>query len=355
MTRSDNAGPLPVAVVVVSWNCSDYLADCLTSLRELDSPAREIVVVDNASTDGSAEIVREGFPEVRLIQAGDNLGFCRANNLGIAATREPFVLVLNPDTRLRPGFLAGLLPAFEDSRVGIAAGKLLRFDERTLDTCGQMLARSRQPVDRGYGEADRGQYDADAEVFGACGAAALYRRAMLESIADPGEAYFDESFFAFYEDLDLAWRARRAGWKSVYRYRAVGLHARGGTSHRRGLLTRLAAMLGRSPEIRYHIVKNRYLTILRNDTVGAYVCNLPFVWGRDIATFVLLLLSSPTVLLRLWRHRELFAAALEKRRLDTSRARHEVERGISTSGPDGVPSESKGAGPARGTDGSEAE
>lgn len=335
MTRSDTAGSLPVAVVIVSWNCSGYLEDCLTSLRGLARPPQEIVVVDNGSRDGSPDIVREGFPEARLIEAGENVGFCRANNLGIGETRTPFVLVLNPDTRLRPRFLEELLPAFDDPRVGIAAGKLLRFDERTLDSCGQSLARSRQPLDRGYGEADRGQYDTDVEVFGACGAAALYRRAMLESIEDPGEAYFDDSFFAFLEDLDLAWRARRAGWKAVYRHRAVGFHARGGTSRPRGLLTRVAAMLGRSHEIRYHIVKNRYLTILRNDTVGAYLRNAPFIWGRDIATFVLLLVSSPTVLLRLWSHRALFAAAFDKRRLDTSRARHEVHSGISASGPDG--------------------
>jgi GT2 family glycosyltransferase len=355
MTRSDTAGPLPVAVVIVSWNCAGFLEDCLNSLRGLSRPPREIVVVDNGSRDGSPDVVRQGFPEARLIEAGQNLGFCRANNLGIGETRAPLVLVLNPDTRLRPDFLEELLPAFDDRQVGIAAGKLLRFDEQTLDSCGQSLARSRQPLDRGYGEADRGQFESDAEVFGACGAAVLYRRAMLESIADPGGACFDETFFAFYEDLDLAWRARRAGWKAVYRHRAVGFHARGGTSRPRGLLTRVAAMLGRSPEIRYHIVKNRYLTILRNDTVGAYLGSLPWIWGRDVATIVLLLLSSPTVLRRLWRHRELFAAALEKRRLDTSRARHEVGSGISASGPDGVPSESKGAGPARGTDGSEAE
>jgi hypothetical protein len=353
MTRSDTAGSLPVAVVIVSWNCSGYLEDCLTSLRGLARPPQEIVVVDNGSRDGSPDIVREGFPEARLIEAGENLGFCRANNLGIGETRAPFVLVLNPDTRLRPRFLEELLPAFDDPRVGIAAGKLLRFDERTLDSCGQMLARSRQPVDRGYGEADRGQYDADAEVFGACGAAALYRRAMLESIADPGEAYFDEAFFAFYEDLDLAWRARRAGWKSVYRYRAVGLHARGGTSRRRGLLTRLAAMLGRSPEIRYHIVKNRYLTILRNDTMGAYARRLPFIWGRDIATFVLLLASSPGVLWHLWRDRGVCAAARAKRRLDTSFPRHEVDGGFSASDPDGVPSRPEGVGSTRGRDGSD--
>ena len=160
MTRSDNAGPLPVAVVVVSWNCSDYLADCLTSLRELDRPVREIVVVDNASTDGSAEIVREGFPEVRLIEAGDNLGFCRANNLGIAATRDPVRAGAQPGHATRPGFLAGCFRRSTTRGSGSPPASCCASTSATLDSCGQMLARSRQPVDRGYGEADRGQYDA---------------------------------------------------------------------------------------------------------------------------------------------------------------------------------------------------
>lgn len=200
----------PVAVVIVSWNCRDYLATCLASLRELERTPREVVVVDNASTDGTVEFVREHHPEVRLIAQEDNVGFCRANNVGIEATAAPFVLVLNPDTRVEPSFLERLLPVFEDPEVGIASGKLLRFDGSTFDSAGQELARSRQPRDRGYGRVDRGQFDRDGSVFGACGAAALYRRSMLDDVAD-ADGYFDTTFFAFYEDLDLAWRARRRG------------------------------------------------------------------------------------------------------------------------------------------------
>ena len=312
--------PAPVDVVVVTWNAAAYLPDCLQSLRALERPPASVVVVDNASTDGTASIVRSEFPEVRLIEPGGNTGFCRANNLGIAATDSPYVLVLNPDTRLEPRFLEELLPAFDDPDVGIVAGKLLRFDGTTVDSAGQELARSRQPRDRGHGRPDRGELDSDVEVFGACGAAALYRRAMLAGIVDPGGQYFDESFFAFYEDLDLAWRARRLGWKAAYRHRAVGYHARGATAGGPAVLRRLAALLGRSPEIRFHIVKNRYLTILRNDTVGDYLRNLPFILGRDVATAVLLLLSSPGVLARLWRERELFRAARIKGRLDSARS-----------------------------------
>ncbi len=314
----------PVAVVVVSWNSSAFLTDCLGSLRALERPPAEVVVVDNGSTDGSSTLVRRDFPEVDLVEAGTNLGFCRANNVGIRRSASPHVLVLNPDTRLDPGFLEHLLPAFEDREVGIACGKLLRFDERTLDSAGQRLGRSRQPVDRGYGRPDRGQFDRDEEVFGACGAAALYRRSMLESIADGEGGFFDERFFAFCEDLDLAWRARRLGWKALYRHRAIGYHARGGTAAGPG---GGPAMLRRSAEVRYHIVKNRWLTMLRNDTPSGYLANLPFILARDVATVGLLLLTSPGVLARIWRTRALFRESLERRRLDAERPRHHVAVG----------------------------
>jgi GT2 family glycosyltransferase len=313
----------PVSVVIVTWNSARYLPECLDSLRALERPPGEIRVVDNASTDDTIEIAR-GRSDVRLLPLEENAGFCRANNLGIRATTHPFVLVLNPDTRLDASFLERLLPAFDDPRVGMAAGKLLRFDGRTIDSCGQLLGRSRQPVDRGYGRPDGGQYDRDEEVFGVCGAAALYRRAMLDAVADPEARFFDESFFAFYEDLDLAWRAQRLGWRAAYRHEAVGYHARGGTATRAPRARRLAAMLGRPQEIRFHVVKNRYLTILRNDTLRSYLANLPFILARDLATLVLLLVGSPGLLARLFKERALFTEARRLRRLDAAKARHQV-------------------------------
>lgn len=312
------AGVAPVAVIIVSWNCRDHLDTCLASLRGLERSPQDVVVVDNASTDGTVAFVQQRYPEVRVLAQDANLGFCRANNEGIDCTTAPFVLVLNPDTRVEPTFVEGLLAAFEDPEVGIVSGKLLRFDGTTFDSAGQDLAPSRQPRDRGYGRPDRGQFDHDEAVFGACGAAALYRRAMLDDIVDE-DGYFDATFFAFYEDLDLAWRARRRGWKAVYRHDAVAYHARGGTAENRPVARRLAAMLGRSPEVRYHIAKNRYLTILRNDSPGAYCRNLPFILARDVATAGLLLATSPGVLGRLWKNRSLFRRALEKGRLDRAR------------------------------------
>lgn len=315
----NGGGVAPVAIVVVTWNSVGYLPGCLDSLRRLARPAAELVVVDSGSTDGASELVRKSYPEARLITCEENVGFCHGNNLGIRATSSPFVLVLNPDTELEPDFLERMLPAFEDPRVGMVAGKLLRFDRVTLDSAGQLLSRARRPRDRGYGEPDRGQFDRDEGVFGVCGAAALYRRRMLDDIADPGPTYYDEAFFAFGEDLDLAWRASRRGWRAEYRHRAVGYHARGGSATQAPRLRRRIALLGRSPEIRFHAVKNRYLAILRNDTLAGYFANLPFIWSRDLATVALLSVSSPGVLLRLWRQRRLFRDALARRRLDAAR------------------------------------
>lgn len=317
----------PVAVVIVTRNSARFVADCLASLRGLERRPAEIVVVDNDSRDGTPNIVRSHSPEALVLQTGGNLGFCRANNQGIARTSSPFVLVLNPDTKLDRGFLEELLAAFDDPRVGIACGKLLRFDGRTIDSAGQSLGRSRQPVDRGYGTVDRGAFDRDGEVFGACAAAALYRRATIDDVADPGGEFFDPAFFAYYEDLDVAWRARRRGWTAAYRHRAVGRHHRGGSVADPGASRRFRAFLARDPELRFHLVKNRYLAILRNDRPLDFVRDLPFVLARDLATLVVLTATSPGVLGRLWRERAVFRQALRLRRLDAARPGHHVQVG----------------------------
>ena len=314
----------PVAVVIVSWNSAGYLPDCLDSLRRLTRRPAEIVVVDAASADDSVALVEREFPEVCCLPQRENVGFCVGNNLGFAATNSPFVLALNPDTKLEPDFLERLLPSFDDPSVGLAGGKLLRFDRKTLDSAGQELGRSRQPIDRGYGRPDDGRFDCDAEVFGVCGAAALYRRRMLESVRDGRDGFFDPAFFAFFEDLDLAWRARKLGWKAVYRHEAVGYHARGGSAERRHPLQRWASMLRRRPEVQYHIAKNRYLSILRNDSVAGYLAHAPWIWSRDLAVLALLC-RRPSLLLRLWRSRRLFGEALRLRRLDALRVRHQFE------------------------------
>lgn len=311
---------MKVAAVVVSWNAASWLPGCLDALAAQTEPPQEVVVVDNGSSDGSADVARARG--ARVLALPDNEGFCAANNRGIAATTFPLVLLLNPDTALAPTFLERLRPAAEAPGVGAACGKLFRWDGRTLDSAGQELSRSRRPVDRGYGTPDRGLYDRPAEVFSACAAAALYRREALQAVAHPAGAVFDPRFFAFYEDLDLAWRLRRAGFKVVYRPEATGRHARGATAEGAGVRRRFQALLHRSPDVRFHVQKNRWLTLLRNESLSGFVAHLPWIAARDAATLALFAATSPGVLGRLWRDRTLFGEAWRERRLDFIRRGH---------------------------------
>jgi GT2 family glycosyltransferase len=197
----------------------------------------------------------------------------------------------------------------------MVAGKVLRFDRRTLDTTGQILTRSRRVLERGYGEADKGQYDAPCEVFSVCGAVALYRRELIESVSLDGQ-FFDEDFFAFGEDFDAGWRARNMGWRCRYMPSAVAAHYRGGTqsSSTGGGAKRGSQMARRPPEIQAHIVKNRYLSMIKNERPSDFLVNLPFILLWDLRIWLYLIAFSPAAIPILWRRRGLARRAFEKRR-----------------------------------------
>jgi GT2 family glycosyltransferase len=247
-----------VAVVVVNYNAGPELVECLETVHAQRFPRDvEVVVVDNASTDNSLLLAQDRFGEMAVIENRRNHGFAAAFNQGVRATRAPYVLSLNFDVRLDPAFLAEAVRAIEsDPAAGSVAPKLHKFrgeDHAVLDSAGitffQMF-----PADRGENKRDVGQYDRPEPVFGASGAAALYRREMLDDVR-VGEDYFDEDFFQVVEDVDLAWRARKAGWTCLYAPKATALHRRGTT--RKGSPARRAE---------YYVLgnRNRYLAIVKN-------------------------------------------------------------------------------------------
>lgn len=302
-----------LGVIVVSWNSERFLDGCLGSLLAQTGVSLEIVVVDNGSSDGSVARVRSRYPGVRLIELGTNRGFCTANNEGLRATRAPFVLFANSDIILDPRFARCALDAFaRDPRIGLVGGKLLRFDRATVDSAGQFLTRARRIVDRGYGAPDGPHTAEEGYVFGVCGAAMACRRGMVEEISVRNEL-FDGSYFAFSEDLDVAWRARIAGWRAWYAPEALGYHFRGG-SEARSLTTRLPALLRRPRQLRYHIVKNRWLTLLKNDSPAAVLRDLPFIAARDAALLTLGIVASPGLVLDLLRAGPELKEALARRR-----------------------------------------
>jgi len=218
-----------VTVIVVNHNRAELLRQCLRSLLAPQGADFEVIVVDNGSTDGSAQVVDEFAAwapfRVRLIRNETNLGFCAANNQGIRASRAPFVALLNNDAEAGPGWLGALLEAFADPRVGMAASKILvHEDPRVIDKAGHLIYLDGQNRGRGTGELDRGQYDRREEVLWPDGCACMYRRAMLDEIG-----LFDEDLFAYGDDAELGLRARIAAWRCLYVPEAVVRHHRGAT------------------------------------------------------------------------------------------------------------------------------
>jgi GT2 family glycosyltransferase len=215
-----------VSIVVVNWNRKDLLRACLTSLRAQTGVQAELLVVDNGSTDGSAEMIEHEFSEVRLIRNAENRGFCAANNQGIAAARGAFIAILNNDAEAAAGWLAALRRVFEGrDDVGMAAAKILIYeDPHRIDKAGHLIYPDGQNRGRGTGALDAGQFDDIEEVLWPDGCAAMYRKKMLDQIGG-----FDEDFFAYADDAELGLRARIAGWRCLYTPHAVVRHHRGAT------------------------------------------------------------------------------------------------------------------------------
>ena len=302
------------SIVAVVYNGVPFLEPLLNSLAAQTLPPDELIVVDNLSTDGSRELLPGlltslPFP-TRLLFENVNRGYCGAANRGLRQAPGEFVLLLNQDTRLDKEFCREALKGFTGtSRVGMVSGRILRFDETTVDSLGQYLSRSLYPKERGYNTPWRSIQEEEREIFSVCGAVAFYRRAMLQEVAFQGE-YLDEDFFMFFDDIDLGWRAQRRGWKARYVPEAIAFHSRSGTlspGKKVGLFFR------RPLELRYHLVKNRYLTLLKNASWREVIKALPFLLLRDLP-LLFTLLSHPSQGWRLWKERSLFKRALLKRR-----------------------------------------
>lgn len=213
--------PGKFSVVIPNWNGRRYLIDCLASLQQQTVSELEIIVVDNASTDGSQALINEGFPQVQLIALPENRGFTGACNIGIAAAQGDIIALLNNDTEAQANWVQALADAFHSHpEVGMVASKMLLFDQRDhFHTAGDTFGTDGSAGNRGAWQKDVGQFEREEYVFGACGGAAAYRRSMLDEIG-----LLDDDFFFLLEDIDLAWRAQLAGYKVLYAPAAVVYH-----------------------------------------------------------------------------------------------------------------------------------
>lgn len=208
-----------VSLIIVNYNGLHLLKECLESLRLQTFRDFEIIVVDNASRDGSGEYIAANFPEIKLISLPRNIGFAGANNEGLKQAEGEFIALLNNDAEADRDWLRNLADAMSrNPAAGICASKMLVYGTEVIDSAGDGFATNLKGFKRGEGQpADK--YISEENVFGACAGAALYRKKMLDEIG-----FFDESFFLLHEDTDLNLRAQLAGWRVLYVPSALVFH-----------------------------------------------------------------------------------------------------------------------------------
>ncbi len=269
MSASPASPPTPsVAVCIVTHNSAADLAGCLAAIGELRHRPLQVVVVDCASADGSLDAARAQAPAglpFTAVGLADNRGFAGGMNEAISRTAADWVLSLNADARPAPDYLDRLLARATGSglRVGAVTGRLVRPADpsdasgvRRLDACGMRLTPNWRHLDRGSGEPDQGQLAVPERVFGATGAASLFRRAALLDAAIDGEV-FDPRFHSFREDAELCFRLRERGWEILYEPLALCEHRRFNLPERRSDMP---------AAVNYHSLKNRYLLRLYHQT-----------------------------------------------------------------------------------------
>jgi GT2 family glycosyltransferase len=257
--------PPAVSVIIVNWNGRRWLESCLSALQTQTYEDFEVIVVDNGSTDDSLPWLRNTWAGVQVLAQELNLGFAAANNLAICMAVGHHVIALNNDTRPDPEWIESLVEAAADPGVGMVASQIVKWTEPDiLDSAGIEVDRAGIAWNRGWAQPSSTAAEA-CEVFGPSAAAALYRREMLDEIG-----LFDEDFFMYYEDVDIAWRAQRAGWRCRYQPSARVLHWHSATAQK-------------SPQFKtFHIGRNKIWTIFKNYDWPDLLWALPIVVLYDV-------------------------------------------------------------------------
>lgn len=332
-----------VVISIVAWNSMRYLPECLASIANQTFKDYALIIIDNASDDGPAKFVRENHPETILIRNAKNLGFSRAHNQGFAYAKahfaknneDLFIMVTNPDIALEPDYLEKIVDAVERfPEVGSAEGKLLRMfhagenappgGERSnvIDTTGMRFFRSRRMADRGAGEKDSPEkYNQREEVFGVSGSLALYRLRALEDVAVEGE-YFDEDFFTYKEDIDMAWRLRNRGWASWYVPAARAYHYRTAAGREKASNWQLIWNRRKKPAmINFWSDRNHSLMTVKNDFMVNALLHFPWILWYHIREAAWVLVFEQRTVKAWFSFWKLLPRMLRKRRLIMSRTR----------------------------------
>ncbi|MGG1553510.1 glycosyltransferase family 2 protein [Paenibacillus ferrarius] len=279
-----------VSVHIVTYNSSEHIEACLEALMIQTCQADEIVIVDNQSKDDTLAQLERWRSQCKIIINAQNKGFAGAHNQAIRGTDTDYCLILNPDVVLDRDYIKRIIEALErNPEAGSATGKLLfKSDPSQIDSTGLTINKTRRAFDRGAHEPSE-RYEQTEEVFGVSGAAAMYKRAMINDISVNGE-FFDEDFFAYKEDVDVAWRAQLRGWKAIYEPMAIAYHERGwkeGGRRSKPLFVRRLSYI------------NRYKMIWKNDRSSQVMKHVIPIFIYEAVSLGYALLCEPK-LLKAW-------------------------------------------------------
>ena len=215
-----------ISIIILTFNSVKLIKSCLDSISCQDYKDFEIIIVDNGSGDGTVDFIKEQYPQLILIENKKNLGAARGRNLGIDIARGRWIFTQDCDVILEKDLFTQITKLTEELPfdIGIIQPKILQLDKKTIYSCGVYLSRIlKRYYDIGRGKIDKAQFNKKKYVFGACSAAAFYRKNMLEELKED-TGYFDERFFFLVEDVDLSWRAQRRGFKALCYPNAVCYH-----------------------------------------------------------------------------------------------------------------------------------
>ncbi len=304
-----------VSVIIATRNIGGYLFLCLDSLKRQSYQTLEIIVIDNTlDHEFSKKVVKE-HPEAKLYSSANALSYCESINKGIRVSHGRYLLCLNDDVTLDERFIEKALAGFDiDAKIGMVSGKILRKDAITIDSAGLFLSLWRSPRERGYGFKDKGQFNKEGYIFGVNGAAAFYRKQMLEATKVNSE-YLDEDYHFFYEDLDVAWRARLLGWECYYIPEAVAYHIRGASVRQNAGINKPYARRYLKNELHLDLLKNRYLTLIKNERVIAFILHLPFILAYDVLAWAYVLFFRPVLMIKSFPVLKYMGRALNKRKI----------------------------------------
>jgi GT2 family glycosyltransferase len=317
-----------VTLSLVTYDGARWIPGCLASLTRQDLPDFELLICDNASTDGSQQLLGDWVardPRLSLHESPINLGYAAAHNRAIFEARGEVIVLVNQDCELDEGFLSAVVSAFERhpevASVQPRLRQLSAAGERlpTLDSTGLVMGRDRRAVSRAQGLADGPEHQQAAEVWGADGPAPAYRTSALLAAAlprgDGGREVLDEAFFLYKEDVDLAWRLRSLGWSAWYEPAALGWHARGtGVTGATGMLDIARTNRGLPYAARKRSWVNQRLMLIKNEDRRSLRRDWPWIAMREALSVVYVLFLDPRRLSAVLHLVRLAPLAFRKRR-----------------------------------------